>query len=249
MVAPSASGYRPTVHVDAPISQQRFAALDRYLTAAVADLVANDGRLRGLAVEVRFDRGVAHLTGDLADPGQLRLVSDLVGRLGGVLAVWSRVRVGGRVPVMVDLGCGATKQYPQSIGLDRYPTPAVDILTDLADGLPLADSSVDVLFAVHVLEHLVDYLPLIDECHRVLRPHGTLHLLSPWWRFVNAVADPTHVRLLDVQTVKGICTRPGAPRWYPRHVGCDGATVFADLTPLRADQPGPDPDHLARFFD
>jgi hypothetical protein len=66
---------------------------------------------------------------------------------------------------------------------------------------------------------------------------------------VNAVADPTHVRLLDVQTVKGICRRPGGPRWYPLHVGCDGATVFADLTPLAAADPDPDPVHLSRFFD
>jgi hypothetical protein len=101
-----------------------------------------------------------------------------------------------------------------------------------------------------VLEHLSDFLPLVDECHRVLRPDGVLHVLSPWWRYVNAVADPTHVRLLDVQTIKGICHRPGSPlRWYPLHAGCDGASIFGDLTPLAEHDPGPDEGHLARFFD
>jgi len=72
-------------------------------------------------------------------------------------------------------------------------------------------------------------------------------VLSPWWRHVNAVADPTHVRFLDVQTIKGICARAGSDRyWQPLHAGCDGATVFADLTPAVVP---PDPAQLARFFD
>jgi len=97
---------------------------------------------------------------------------------------------------------------------------------------------------------MVDFLPLVGECHRILRPGGILHVMSPWWRHVNAVADPTHLRLLDTQTIKGICHQPaGAPRWYPLHAACDGATVFADLTPLGPDDPGPDHAHTARFFD
>jgi hypothetical protein len=103
---------------------------------------------------------------------------------------------------------------------------------------------------VHILEHLIDFLTLVDECHRALRPGGTLHVMSPWWGHVNAVADPTHVRLLDVQTIKGICRRaPGAPRWYPLHAGCDGASIFADLIPLGPGDPEPEASHLARFFD
>jgi SAM-dependent methyltransferase len=232
------------------VSAGRWALLDQYLTQTALDLFAHDDRLRDLPVQVRFDRGVAHLTGELADEGQLRMVRDLCGRIDGVYGVWSRVRVAGRVPYILDLGCGRTKQYPDNIGVDRYPTPAVDIVADLRDGGPAGDRSVDVVFTVHLLEHLIDFLPLVDECHRVLRPGGVLHVISPWWKFVNAVADPTHVRLLDVQTIKGICDRrDGSPRWYPLHAACDGASVFADLTPLAAGDAGPEPAHLARFFD
>jgi SAM-dependent methyltransferase len=232
-------------------SAERLATVDGFLAEAWADLAAHDDRLRGLAVEVRFDRGVAHLDGRVDDPAELRLVRDLVGRLAGVLGVWSRVAVGGRAPVVVDLGCGATKQWPGNLGLDIYPAAGVDAVADLSGSLPLADDSVDVFFAVHILEHLLDFLPLLDECHRALRPGGVLHVMSPWWRHVNAVADPTHVRLLDVQTVKGICGQrpPGTPRWYPLHASCDGASIFADLTPLPADAPAPAASHLARFFD
>ena len=49
------------------------------------------------------------------------------------------------------------------------------------------------------------------------------------------------------ETIKGICARDGSDRyWQPLHAGCDGATVFADLTPAVGP---PDPAQLARFFD
>lgn len=234
----------------AALSESRLRQVDEHLHSAFVDLTKHDDRLRGIAVEARFDRGVAHLTGQVADHDELRLVRDLVGRLDGVLAVWSRVRVGGREPIVLDLGCGGVKQYDSNLGMDLRIAPGVDAQADLSRPLPVADHSVDAIFAVHILEHLIDFLALVDECHRVLRPSGTLHVLSPWWGHVNAVADPTHVRLLDVQTIKGICQRgPGAPRWYPLHAGCDGASIFADLAPLGPTDPGPEPSHLARFFD
>lgn len=234
----------------APISAPRQRMIDEFLTESFAELLTHDDRLRGMALDVRFDLGVAHLTGEVDDEKELRLVRRLVGRLDGVLAVWSRVRVAGHTPVIVDLGCGATKQYPEAVGFDISPSPVVDTRADLARPLPVADASVDVVFAVHVLEHLIDFLPLVDECHRVLRPGGILHVLSPWWKHVNAVADPTHVRLFDLQTIKGIVRRRNASaRWYPLHAACDGATVYADLTPLRPDDPEPEQSHLARFFD
>jgi SAM-dependent methyltransferase len=221
---------------------------DAHLDAAVGEFLAHDPRLRGLAVTARADGGVVHLTGDLADPEQLALLRRLVGLLAGVHGVWDRVRVAGRAPVVLDLGCGGYKQYPTNVGVDRRPSSAVGVRADLTAPLPFADAAADRIFLVHVLEHLVDYLPLVDECHRVLKPGGVLHVLSPWWRHVNAVADPTHVRLLDTQTFKQICDFPGRRRWHPLHVSRDESTVFADLTPVGPEHE-PDPVHIARFFD
>lgn len=232
----------------APLSAGRLDCLDRYLESAVADMFRHDVRLRDLDLRVEFRGCVAHVTGAVAEQDDLDHARDLIGRTGGVLAVWDRVEVAGRTPVCLDLGCGDQKQYPDNIGVDVRLAGDVDVVADLTNGIPAPDRSVDRVFAVHVLEHLIDFLPLVDECHRVLRPGGLLHVLSPWWRYVNAVADPTHVRLLDVQTIKGICDRPGSDRrWYPRHASCDGASVFADLTPR--DGRAPEPEHLARFFD
>jgi SAM-dependent methyltransferase len=228
---------------------RRTALHDQHLDRVAADLLRHDDRVRGLDVRVAFDGGVAHLTGSVPDSSGLTAVRSLLGDLGGVFAVWDRVHVAGRPPRALDLGCGATKQYADNIGVDRWAAGAADVLADLTAPLPFPDASVDRIYAVHVLEHLIDFLPLVDECHRVLRPGGVLHVLSPWWRYVNAVADPTHVRLLDVQTIKGICRRAGSDlAWHPLHAGCDGASVFADLTPADPAH-SPDPVHLARFFD
>lgn len=227
----------------------RWDLRDRALQEAVADLRQHDDRLGDIPVKVDFDGGVAHLSGELPDAAPLRLLRELVGRLAGVMAVWSRVTVGGTPPTIVDIGCGRRPQYPEAIGIDRRPTSATHAVADLSRGLPLADGCVDSLFAVHVMEHLADYLPLMDECHRVLRPDGVLHLMSPWWRHVNAVADPTHLRFFDVQTIKGICETPGRRRWYPLHAACDSATVFADLAPIGPDAPEVDEVRLSRFFD
>ncbi|MEU0512794.1 MULTISPECIES: methyltransferase domain-containing protein [unclassified Amycolatopsis] len=234
-----------------PVSQQRLRLRDEFLGRAADELFKYDERLRGLDLEVRFDRGVAHLTGEVGERAHLDTARDLIGRLDGVFGVWDRVRVGGRDPLILDLGCGGQKQYPGNLGVDLMTTGEVDVVADLSGPLPFADSCADRVFLVHILEHLIDFLPLVDEVHRVLRPDGIAYVLSPWWRYVNAVADPTHVRMLDVQTIKGICRRPGSPRtWFPLHAGCDGASIFAELRPVKdgsAEAPGAA--HLARFFD
>jgi SAM-dependent methyltransferase len=228
--------------------EARQQVCDELLEGVVSGLLTHDLRVRGLQVAATVDGGVVHLRGAVDRSEQLSQLRQLVGHLAGVLAVWDRVQVGGRDPVVLDLGCGGQRQYPTNIGVDRRRTESVAAVADVSRALPFREGSVDRIFAVHVLEHLIDFLPLVDECHRVLRPGGVLHVLSPWWKHVNAVADPTHVRFLDPQTFKGICSSPGRPAWHPLHVSRDEATVFADLTPA---DPGnvPDPRQLARFFD
>jgi len=221
---------------------------DEYLGETVAELLTHDQRVRGLDVAAYVDGGVVHLHGAVERPEQLALVRRLIGRLAGVLAGWDRVRVGGRDPVVLDLGCGDQRKYPTNVGVERRRSSSTAAVADVSRPLPFRDAGVDRIFVVHVLEHLIDFLPLVDECHRVLKPGGVLHVLSPWWRHVNAVADPTHVRLLDTQTIKGICAQPGRPPWHPLHVSRDESTVFADLTPAAVGEER-DPHQTARFFD
>jgi SAM-dependent methyltransferase len=189
--------------------------------------------------------------GCVATAGDRERLREAVCSLRGVHAMWDGVVVGQRAPLRtLDLGCGGTKQKRTSIGVDLYPAKGVDVVADLRGPLPFADRSVDRVYAVHVLEHVLDVVGPLNELHRILADDGVLHVLSPYWRSINAVADPTHVKYLDVQTFKWFCTpRAGSALWYPLHAGCDGASVFADLSPARPRTPPPADDRLARFFD
>jgi SAM-dependent methyltransferase len=223
---------------------------DRWLEAVVQGLLHHDDRLCGADVRVRFDGGVAHVDGRVDDAVRRDHLRAAIYGLRGVHALWDLLVVGDRGPLRIlDVGVGATKQTAGAVGLDRFPSPQVDVVADLRSGLPFASGSLDRVYAVHVLEHLVDLVPVMNDLHRVLADDGVLHVLSPHWRHITAVADPTHVSYLDVQTFKWFCTpHAGAALWHPLHAGYDGAAVFADLTPVRNGAPPPD-EHLALFFD
>lgn len=225
------------------------AARDRWAESAFAQAQRCDDRLRGLDVALRVDGGVAHVDGRVPDQdARARVREHLVG-LRDVHAVWDGLLVGDQQRLRVlDVGCGATKQRDGSWGLDVSAHEGVDVVGDLTR-LPFAPGSLDRVYAVHVLEHLLDLVSVMAVLHRTLAPGGVLHLMSPRWDRVNAYADPTHVKYLDVQTVKYFCTtRPGSPPWFPLCAGTDGDNVLADLTPV---QPGQEagPEQLGRFFD
>lgn len=237
-----------------PTSNPEHLALrDRWLEDVVAGLLQHDDRLRHPAgtVTVRFDGGVAHVDGHVPSAQIRNLLRETVCSLRGVHAFWDGVRVGEQGPLRtLDVGSGGTKQKVTSTGVDMYPAPGVDVLADLRRRLPLADRGVDRVYAVHVLEHVLDLVPVMNELHRVLADDGVLHVLSPHWQSIGAIADPTHVKYLDVQTFKWFCgPHGGSALWYPLHAGYDGASVFADLRPLRPGEPLPPAERLARFFD
>jgi SAM-dependent methyltransferase len=62
--------------------------------------------------------------------------------------------------------------------LDIVETPIVDMVCD-AVNIPVNDDSFDVLLCTAVLGHTNDPQAIIDECHRVLKPGGTLILTVP----------------------------------------------------------------------
>jgi SAM-dependent methyltransferase len=233
------------------VNPKHLAMRDRWLEDVVAGLLAHDDRLRGLDVQVRLDGGVAHVDGRVAAQDERERLREAVCALRGVYAFWDGLVVGDRGPLRtLDVGSGGTKQKATSAGVDLFRVPGVDVVADVRSRLPFADASVDRIYAVHVLEHVLDLVQLMNELHRVLADDGVLHVLSPHWRAIAAVADPTHVKYLDVQTFKWVCgPHADSAIWYPLHAGYDGASVFADLTPVRLGRPLPPVERLARFFD
>jgi SAM-dependent methyltransferase len=244
--APSSDG-RPIARGVAPTAAH--ALRDEVLAADLADRLSYDLRTQHLALDLAVSGCVAHVTGTVPSGEDRERVRNAVRSVNGIRAAWDLVAVEGAGALAVaDIGCGTTKQVPWALGVDNVAQPGVDVVTNVDDGLPFETASLDHVFAVHVLEHVRDMVAVMAELHRVLRPSGLLHVLCPHWQHVNAAADPTHVRAIDVLTFRWFCqpARRDVRPWRPRAVGASGDTVYADLQPLG--DGGAQRRELARWF-
>lgn len=109
---------------------------------------------------------------------------------------WFRFRrVIPHIPVgskVLDVGCGRSAaflrtispQIDQGVGVDfKVKEMQIEnvqtIRLKLADELPFADSSFDVVTMLAVLEHIEQERPILQEVRRVLKPNGKLVLTVP----------------------------------------------------------------------
>jgi len=101
----------------------------------------------------------------------------------------------------LNVGCGRNILAGWE-NLDSYRLPGVNIVADLdACGqtpLPLADASVDEFLLSHVMEHIRNVLPMMQELHRIAAPDARMVVRVPYGSSDDAFEDPTHVRQLFV---------------------------------------------------
>jgi SAM-dependent methyltransferase len=97
------------------------------------------------------------------------------------------------LPVKVlDVGCGRNK-FPGSIGIDRNPDTAADVICDLdRPPYPFASDQFDQIRVIHVIEHVADVLATMKELHRLARPGGRIVLETPHYTDFSSFCDPTH---------------------------------------------------------
>ncbi len=101
---------------------------------------------------------------------------------------------------ILDLGCGGRKK-PGAIGVDIARIPGVDIVADVFRPLPFADSSVDGVYASHLVEHLDDFMAFMGEVWRVCKPGAIVHFRFPHGSTPYATwKDPTHRRGVFLDT-------------------------------------------------
>ena len=114
-----------------------------------------------------------------------------------------------REPVLVNVGCGRRGEgrLPahfnswRQLRVDIDATVSPDIVADLTDLSPIADSSVDAVWAAHCIEHLYEYqVPIaLSEFRRVLRDDGFVCLIVPDLQTVAqyVAVDRLHETLYD----------------------------------------------------
>jgi ubiquinone/menaquinone biosynthesis C-methylase UbiE len=123
----------------------------------------------------------------------------------GVRATLRRFLENGRSSIL-EVGCGtghwladvANRGVDRLFGLDlslpmlqhaRAAAPTARLVRGAADRLPWAHDSFDRVFCVNALHHFADPQAFIRECHRVLRPGGSLLTIGfdphvggdQWW--------------------------------------------------------------------
>jgi SAM-dependent methyltransferase len=95
----------------------------------------------------------------------------------------------------LNLGCGRDIR-PGWVNVDCVPALGVDVVTDFDDHpvFPFADGTAGYSEGVHVIEHLRNPLPFMEELWRVTRSGGTAVFRCPYGSTDDADEDPTHVR-------------------------------------------------------
>lgn len=101
------------------------------------------------------------------------------------------------------------QEHQEYIGVDSGDY-GQHYIRDVRRGLPFTDNTVDEILADSFLEHIPpqehfgedDYIFVINECLRVLKPGGRLKMIVPWGVEYTAIKDPTHYRFFNEQSFK-----------------------------------------------
>lgn len=96
----------------------------------------------------------------------------------------------------LNLGCG-TNILKGWVNVDISPLPGVDKCFDISlscNYLLFEDNSVDEFLLSHILEHIADPLPMMQELWRIAKPDAIMHIAVPHGANDMAFADPQHVR-------------------------------------------------------
>src|SRR3989344_2394548 len=104
-------------------------------------------------------------------------------------------------PNMKKLNLGSGRDIKKGyINLDLHKLDGVDVVWDIEKlPLPFKDGEFDEILCQDILEH-VEYIPVLRELHRILKPRGRLLNRVPHFTSRNNFGDPTHRRMFSIKT-------------------------------------------------
>lgn len=102
---------------------------------------------------------------------------------------------------------------------DQVSGENIDYTFDLNEyPYPIEEAKFDVVYASHVLEHVIEIFPCIEEMHRILKSGGILIIRTPHYSSNCCYIDLSHRRATGYQTFRqladaGYCHLYGISMW------------------------------------
>ena len=104
----------------------------------------------------------------------------------------------------LNLGSGLRK-LEGYVNIDKSLNASPDDVINLEEGF-IPYGGVDEILATHILEHIQNIIPLMNECFRVLKEGGRMIIEVP--QNEGTWADPTHVRAFSKLSFRYYCGYP-----------------------------------------
>jgi SAM-dependent methyltransferase len=96
--------------------------------------------------------------------------------------------------IKINLGAG-NDIFDGYVNHDIAQLPGINVTHNLNEyPWPWASDSVTEIHAKDVIEHLDDFIAVMEEMHRILKVGGIAFIKVPYWNSWSAHVDPTHKR-------------------------------------------------------
>lgn len=125
---------------------------------------------------------------------------------------------GDRLALLQDLGWTVTGVEPDASATKMASARGLDVLSGELSSLEFPAGSFDAILMSHVIEHVPDPQETIRECHGLLRPGGTLILLTPNTNSLGHrlfdrnwlhLDSPRHLHLFNCRNLPKLCSAEG----------------------------------------
>lgn len=102
----------------------------------------------------------------------------------------------------LNIGCGKRK-ISGVLNIDIAPDTDPDLIKDMSI-LPWVwqNNTIDNIYMFHFLEHTQNPKEILKECHRILKPKGTLYISVPHSSCANGIGCLTHYRTFSLNSFR-----------------------------------------------
>ncbi|MBV1910355.1 MAG: class I SAM-dependent methyltransferase [Kangiellaceae bacterium] len=114
--------------------------------------------------------------------------------------------------IRLNFGAGKSPR-PGFYSVDHIEMDGIDAVADLNKPLQaIPNDCCEYIYSRHTLEHIHEFLPLMQEIHRITKPEGTIEIIVPHFSNVYGYSDPTHVRFFGLYSMYYFVAKENQPK-------------------------------------